>query len=113
MNADLKLALTSPQEMDAYLEANSGQEIIDHIKDAMGARETLHFARPLGATLDSMRKHVWETGLADRGDTILIWVNEGDLWHLPFSGVRLEEHKNPEPMPPVPGPNIRAESIDR
>lgn len=79
----------------------------------MSDQPVIRFARPLGATFESMRKHVWETGLADIGDTILIWVNEGDLWQLPFKGVGIQEFKNPEPIPPVPGPNIKAEDIDR
>lgn len=53
----------------------------------------IHWARPIGATLDSMRKHVWETGLAPLGDTILVWVNEGDFLHAQLTCGAVE-HKN-------------------
>lgn len=62
----------------------------------MTTEPRLRFARPLGATLDSMRKHVHETELPRLGDTILIWVNQGDLWQLAFNGVQVQEYKNPD-----------------
>jgi hypothetical protein len=78
------------------------QDMIVAALEAFGAAPTskvLSWARPLGATMDSMRKHVWETGLASLGDTILVWVNEGDFWHLMLNGCELKEYKTPEPMP--------------
>lgn len=41
----------------------------------------INWARPVGATFDEMRDNVWKSGLASKGDTILVWVNEGDFWH--------------------------------
>ncbi len=41
----------------------------------------IHWARPQGGTFEEMRANVWKTGLADKGDTILVWVNEGDFIH--------------------------------
>lgn len=53
---------------------------------------TLRWARPgIANTLDEMRANAWKSGLADIGDTVLIWVNEGDLWQLLSHGIDLKE----------------------
>ena len=41
----------------------------------------IEWCRPRGDTFEQMRENVWTDGLAQKGDTILIWVNEGDFLH--------------------------------
>ncbi len=41
----------------------------------------IHWACPHGDTFEEMRAHLRETGLYEKGDTVLIWVNEGDFLH--------------------------------
>lgn len=50
----------------------------------------IHWARPNGTTFEEMRANVWKTGLPDKGDTILVWVNEGDFLHAQMLGGAVE-----------------------
>jgi hypothetical protein len=105
-----------PRPAAYTLSSTQKQDMIVEALEAFGAAKApkvLSWARPLGATMDSMRKYVWETGLASLGDTILVWVNEGDFWQLTLNGCELKEYKNPEPMPGEPGPFVKADEIDR
>jgi hypothetical protein len=42
------------------------------------------FEHPVGNGFDEWRENVRKTELYQRGDTVLIWVNEGDLYPGPF-----------------------------
>lgn len=42
--------------------------------------EPMMFERPVGRGFKEWRKNVGKTALYRRGDTVLIWVNEGDLY---------------------------------
>lgn len=44
----------------------------------------MRFERPVGRTLKQWRENVSKTDLYRRGDTVLVWVNEGDLGRGPF-----------------------------
>lgn len=46
----------------------------------------LQFVSARGATFEEMRKNVFEDGLGEIGDALLIWVNEGDFIHLQING---------------------------
>jgi hypothetical protein len=50
------------------------------IAAAQTRRPRLGWARPEGSTLEEMRENVRKTDLYQMGDTVLVWVNEGDLW---------------------------------
>jgi hypothetical protein len=52
----------------------------------------INWARPIGETFEEMRANIWKTGLAMKGDTILIWVNEGDFIHATITCGQVE-HK--------------------
>jgi hypothetical protein len=61
----------------------------------------IEWARPQGETFEEMRANVWKNGLAAKGDTILVWVNEGDFWHACMV-CGAKEHTSPIPSPERP-----------
>ena len=61
----------------------------------------IHWARPHGETFEEMRKNVWKTGLSNKGDTILVWVNEGDFLHAQLTCGTVE-HKDDAAPPRWP-----------
>jgi hypothetical protein len=40
----------------------------------------IRVSRPEGNTFDEWRENVRKTALYQKGDTILLWINEGDYW---------------------------------
>lgn len=42
------------------------------------------FERPVGNSIEEWRENVHKTDLCRRGDTVLVWVNEGDICHAPW-----------------------------
>lgn len=40
----------------------------------------IHYVRATGTTWEQMRENVRKSSLYQRGDCILVWVNEGDWW---------------------------------
>jgi hypothetical protein len=46
----------------------------------------VQFANARGSTFEDMRKAVFEDGLGELGDAILIWVNQGQFIHFEMNG---------------------------
>lgn len=86
-------ALTLLQSLSTQLAAAEAkaQEMAGEI-ERLTAREdgqSILFARPVGRDIEEWRENVRKTDLYRRGDTILVWVNEGDTCLPPFKQAAL------------------------
>ena len=52
--------------------------------DVARLSQPILYQRPEGANMDEWRKNVYPTDLYHRGDTVLVWINEGCLYMAPF-----------------------------
>lgn len=72
----------APDDEEALIHSSMGKDF--ERKYAPQARPDsapvgLQYEIPVGSTIGEMRENVRKTDLYQRGDTVLIWVNEGDL----------------------------------
>lgn len=84
--------MTDETELADKLGAISGRCSIEADRETIIKAARFKYPNPMqfvtarGSTLDDMRKAVWEDGLGEIGDAVLIWVNEGDFLHLQMNG---------------------------
>ena len=74
---------------DPAYDENAGEAILLNGEKAISAALTASgvermrsvlFEHPEGANMDEWRENVRKTELYQRGDTVLVWVNEGDIY---------------------------------
>lgn len=70
--------------------------IADRDAEIVRLSQPILYQRPEGANMDEWRKNVYPTDLYHRGDTVMVWINEGSICLPPF--VRAQ------PMPKAPQP---------
>ena len=58
------------------------EQIAENANCSDGLVGPIAFETPVGDTFEEWRENVRKTKLYQRGDTVLVWVNEGDL-HMP------------------------------